>query len=300
MSLAVGLALAAAVLFGAGTALQAQAASTVRPAAVVHAASLAAMVARPLWLAGTVLDWLGALTHLVALHFGPLTVVQPLTLTALVFAVPVEALLRRRRPTRRQLVAAIQTAAGLAVLALALGAHLSTTGTGLGPVAAGTAAVAVGAAVLGAARTGSPRVQALLLGAAAGTAYGLSDALFRVVLAPGTMPAGHPAWLAAGAGALVAGGTGLVLTQAALQKGRLSCSMPTQDLLALTVSIGLGAALIGEVPRLGRTGLAVVLVAGIAVAHGIGRLVAEEVASPQLVTSLPLNRAQEADQNTAA
>ena len=274
MTVAVCLALVAAVLFGTGTALQAHAASSVRsggtPSGVVSAGSLARTASRPLWLAGTALDWLGALTHLAALHAGPLTLVQPLTLTAIVVAVPAEAFLRRHRPTRRQTVAAVQTAAGLVVLAVRLGRDLVHGGTGWGPAGATVAALAVAGTLVAASRSSSTRLQALLTGAAAGTCYGLSDALFRVVLGPGATPG--LGWALVLAGALGAGGAGLVLTQAALHKGRLASSMPAQDLLALTVSIGLGAALLGELPRLGELDLVLVPVATAAVLLGIRRL----------------------------
>ncbi len=287
MTTAVCLALVAAVLFGAGTALQAHAASPVRTgglAGVVPGGSMARTASRPLWLAGTALDWLGALTHVAALHAGPLTLVQPLALTAIVVAVPAEAFLRRHRPTRRQTLAAVQTAGGLAVLAVRLGRDLVHGGTGLGPAAAAVAALAVAVTLAAVSRSSSPRLQALLLGAAAGTCYGLSDALFRVVLGS-AVPLG-PGWALVLAGALGAGGAGLVLTQAALHKGRLASSMPAQDLLALTVSIGLGAALLGELPRLGELDLVLVPIALAAVLLGIRRLsdgdqVAAQVPEPR-------------------
>jgi len=246
------LSLLAALMFGAGTALQAHAAYDVRPHAVVHLASLARMTSRPLWLAGTALDLLGALTHIAALHFGPLTLVQPLTLSAVVFAAPAQFLFRRRRPTWGQVAAAVETAAGLALVSVFLGRDLRTGHATATTYAGGLAValLAVGGSVLVARQSHSRRTQALLLGTAAGSAYGLSDALARTVQVQAATRLGSPGWLLEVALALVVGGVGLLLTQAALQRDRLTSSLPAQDLFALVVGIGMGAALLGEVPLL--------------------------------------------------
>ena len=72
--------------------------------------------------------------------------------------------------------------------------------------------------------------------------------------------------------ALTAGGLGLLLSQAALQKSRLSSSMPAQDLLALLVSIALGATLLGEVPHLTGSLLVGTVIALTVTGHGIVQL----------------------------
>lgn len=282
MTLAVGLALLAALFFGAGTALQAHAAApsrtarppAVRPGSVLHLRSLVSVMARPLWLVGTVLDWLGALTHIAALHFGPLTLVQPLALTAIVWAVLTEALLSRRHPSGPQLVAATETALGLALVTLCLshdvhGSHVDALTSAAGVIGA---ALGIGTLALLATLCDGQRVQALLLGAAAGSAYGLSDAMMRAVQVPDITRFSGLVEVLAAATALTAGGIGLLLTQGALQKSGLSSSMPVQDLLALLVSIALGASMLGEVPRVTGTVLAGSALALILSGHGILRL----------------------------
>jgi hypothetical protein len=280
MTLAVGLAVLAALLFGTGTALQAHAAAGHRPGRdtgsgpVLHLRSLGTVVAQPMWLAGTVLDWLGALTHLAALHYGPLTLVQPLSLTALVFAVPAEAVLARRRPSSRQMVAATQTALGLVLVAFCLGRRLPISHAGAATSTTGVVVAGLGIVVLVlcTTRSRSSRHQALLLGSAAGSAYGLSDALARAVQVPAITQVSLMVELLAGGIALTAGAVGLGLTQAALQRSRLSASMPAQDLLALLVSIALGATLLGEVPHLTNTLLLGTLIALLLTGHGILQL----------------------------
>lgn len=282
MTLAVGLALLAALFFGAGTALQAHAAArsrTARPPAaragsVLHLQSLVNVMARPLWLVGTLLDWLGALAHIAALHFGPLTLVQPLALTAIVWAVLTEALLSRRHPSGPQLAAAAETAFGLALITLCLsrdvhGSHVDALTSAAGVIGA---ALAIGTLALLATLCDGHRVQALLLGAAAGSAYGLSDAMMRVVQVPDITRFSGLVEVLAAATALTAGGIGLLLTQGALQKSGLSASMPAQDLLALLVSIAVGASMLGEVPHLTGTVLAGTAFALVLSGHGILRL----------------------------
>jgi hypothetical protein len=118
----------------------------------------------------------------------------------------------------------------------------------------------------------SHRAQALVLGAAAGSAYGLSDAMMRVVQVPDITRFSGLVEVLAAATALTAGGIGLLLTQGALQKSGLSSSMPAQDLLALLVSIAVGASMLGEAPRLTGTVLAGTAFALVLSGHGIVRL----------------------------
>jgi uncharacterized membrane protein HdeD (DUF308 family) len=226
-------------------------------------------MARPLWLTGTALDWCGVLAHVAALRFGPLSLVQPLALSALVFAVPAESLLSRRRPTHTQTLAAAQTAVGLALIVVLIGRPTHSTGS-LPTSVAGTAALL---AILGpaafASRCRSQRVQAMLLGIGAGSAYGLSAALVRATELTAST---HIDWLLGAVGAVVAGSVGLLLSQAALHRGRLSWSMPSQDFVALVVSISAGALLLSETPRFTDFTLIGTLAAVSLVVHGIIRL----------------------------
>ena len=257
---AVLLALTAALLFGTGIAVQATALA--RPRA-----------ARGLWLLGTLLDGLGTLSHVAALHFGSLAVVQPLTLSAIAVAVPVESLLARRRHDGRRLVAAVQTGAGLGLVAALLGASGSTVGTGSPYLAAlvGAAVVALPLATVRVVST--PAAQALGLGIAAGGCFGLSA---TVVHAIGRGPfdglPGMGAVLVPGLVALTVGTAGVLLSQVALRSSHLSSSMPAQDFTALVTSIGVGAVLLGEVPAVGLPTLAAVAAAAALVVTGARRL----------------------------
>jgi drug/metabolite transporter (DMT)-like permease len=271
---AVALALLAALLFGVGTALQAHASTTA-------AGSLAATTRRPVWLLGIGLDALGALSHIAALRFGPLALVQPVALTAVVAATAAAALLERRPVGRRRLRAALETAAGLGLVAACLGhglhpGSLSARSAVVATLAAGLAVVVPG---LVSRRSRRPTVQAVLLGMAAGASCGLSAAFVRAVQVAHVTQVLDPVRLLGVLAAAATGALGLVLTQAAFARGRVTASLPAQDLLALVVSIGAGAGLAGEVPAVGPwsligTGLALLLVA-----HG-GHELAREPGSP--------------------
>jgi drug/metabolite transporter (DMT)-like permease len=271
---AVALALLAALLFGVGTALQAHASAAVPR-------SPAGIATRPGWLLGIGLDALGALSHVAALRFGPLAVVQPVALTAVVAATVAAALLERRPVGRRRLRAALETAAGLGLVAACLGHGLHP-----GPLsarAAVTATLAAGLAVVAPAvvarRSLRPAVQAVLLGMAAGAACGLSAALVRAVQVATVTQVLDPVRLLGVLAAAATGGLGLVLTQAAFARGRVTASLPAQDLLALVVSIGAGAGLAGEVPGVGPWALAGTGLALLLVAHG-GHELAGEPGTP--------------------
>lgn len=263
------LALVAAACFGVGTAMQARAAATGEEAS--GARSLLGLLRRPLWLTGTALDWAGALVHLVALRHGTLALVQPIAMSGVVCAVVAEGALLRVRPTRGQLLAAAQTAAGLGLLVALVGRTSPGSPTGLVLPASAAGVALVGGLVL-LARGRSHRLQALLLGAAAGAAYGLSDALARTAqLAEAADPA-RLVWLVPAGGVLLVGGAGIVLSQAAFQRGRLAWSMPSQDSIALVVSLVLGAVFLEELPHVGASGLAGAVLALGLVGHGITRL----------------------------
>jgi hypothetical protein len=287
MLTAIALATSSAVLFGAGTALQAQA--TLGSNDGAGRQPLAAVARRPRWLLGTALDWLGALTHVVALHFGPLAVVQPIALSAVVVATSTAALLEHRRLGRDRLGAALATAAGLALVAVCLGqrlrpGHLSPAAVWLSTVAAGLAVVVP---LLVSRRSRRPDVQARFLGAAAGASCGLSAVLMRAVQVLQVHSVLDPLRLLAVVAALGTGFLGLVLTQAAFARGRVTTSLPTQDLAALVVSIGAGAAVVGEVPGLGPWTMAGALTGLLLAARGSRRLAREPGApasGPLLVT----------------
>jgi hypothetical protein len=111
---AVGCALAAALCYAVAATFQHQAARRVPTARTLDPRLLVRVLSRPLWIFGGAADLAGTGLHGAALAFGPLALVQPLLVSGLILAVPVEAALDRRRPGRRDLVAVSLSGAGLA------------------------------------------------------------------------------------------------------------------------------------------------------------------------------------------
>jgi hypothetical protein len=85
------LALASATCFGLSSGLQQRAAKQERPRAALDPRLLVQLLHRPLWLFGWVPDAAGTALQAVALRFGPLALVQPLLVTGLFIAIPLEA-----------------------------------------------------------------------------------------------------------------------------------------------------------------------------------------------------------------
>ncbi|MGW6390960.1 DMT family transporter [Streptomyces sp. NPDC055103] len=75
--------------------------------------ALRALLARGQWWWAVGLNAAGALAHVAALHYGPLTLVQPLGALTLVAALPLGAYCARRRVTRKEWRGALLTLGGL-------------------------------------------------------------------------------------------------------------------------------------------------------------------------------------------
>ncbi|MBX6383145.1 MAG: DMT family transporter [Microbispora sp.] len=89
----------------------------------VNEGATLALVRRPRWWIGGVIGFTGASLHAVALSLAPLVVVQPVSVTTLVFAVPLAATLHGRRPRRAEIAGSIAVAVGLFGLMLLVPAH---------------------------------------------------------------------------------------------------------------------------------------------------------------------------------
>ena len=111
------LALASAALFALGSALQHRSAGSASSSSKRRMA--ATLLRRPGWLLGAALCATAFGLHAAALARGDLTVVQPVILTGIVFAVFARAAIEGRRPGRREMLRAVVTWAGL-VLVIAL------------------------------------------------------------------------------------------------------------------------------------------------------------------------------------
>ena len=183
---------------------------------------------RPLWVAGIVADGVSALLHVVALSFGPITLVQPLGVTGLLFAMPIVAVLRRQRISARDLSAALVVLAALSLLlALLPTAGSATLGTSLDLAGLLVAMLVFDAAAVAIAAVTPPRVRSLTLAAGAGASFGIAAVLVRALLEMREQPhsAASVAVSVVGIGLLIP--VGYLLLQNAYRSGHFSGSLAT-------------------------------------------------------------------------
>ena len=106
--------LASATLFALGRALQHRSAGSAFSSSKRRIA--ATLLRRPGWMLGAALCATAFGLHASALARGDLTVVQPVILTGIIFAVFARAAIEGRRPGRREMLWAVVTWAGLALV----------------------------------------------------------------------------------------------------------------------------------------------------------------------------------------
>jgi drug/metabolite transporter (DMT)-like permease len=258
-------ALAAAVLYGAGTAMEQRQAAAAPQSSAGRLRLLFLLGRQPLWLAGIAMQAAGFAAHAVALRSGPLAAVQVLMSAELIVAVVIVRIWSGRRLSRGAWAAALTVTAAIAAFLLAVSpghghavSQPHAAGAALGAAVTGAAALAAAAVGLHAAG----RRRAVLLAVAAG----LADSCSAVVTMTLSHVASHglAALATSWAGyALVVCGTGNVaLTQFAYQAGRPMLTLPIVAAVTPLASVAVGAGLLGEVPRTGAAGAAT---AGLAV-----------------------------------
>ncbi|MEV0248254.1 DMT family transporter [Nocardia sp. NPDC050712] len=249
-------AVVAALLFAVAAVAQQRAAAAV-PAGT---GLMGALIRNPRWWAALVGDGGGYAMQVAALALGPVLLVQPILVSALVFALPLAARLNGRRISARTWATAVALVAALACFLLIGDPTDGNTTAPLGdwvwPLALLLGFVAL-AVLVG--RGGDPARCALLFGAAGGSLFGLGSALTACVA--GQFDRGVLALLTNWqTWALVAAGVaGFYLQQRAFHVGPLAASLP-----AITVAEPLAAAFVGLTvldERLRTTGLGFLAVA---------------------------------------
>lgn len=222
------------------------------------------LLKRPVWFLGILCMIAGFLFQLAALHFGQLTLVQPVIATELLFVFAYLALRSRNRVHLRDWLAALGMAVGLGgflFLADPSGgrADNATMGMWLLAAAATTGAVmlAVGVAVIRMPRSRPNAVRkAALLSVAAGMAWGFMAAVIKELsVHVGQGPAAvFTNWSPY---ALVAGGAAaMYLVTLAFQAGPLAVSQPGLTIVDPLVASLLGVTLFGDHIRHGPLDLA--------------------------------------------
>jgi len=244
----------------------------------------------PLWIAGLLASLAGFGLHALALRDGPLTLVQPLLVTGVIFALPLRQVLERRRPRYAELGWAAALALGLAGFIV-----VSTPAAGAAQAADPRPAViclaVIALSIPGccvAARRATGSLAAAALGTAAGLAFAATAGLLKETV--DVVSRGAAALLTTWPGyALIAvGGLGLLLNQLAYQAGPLRASLPAITTVNPIVSLVIGVAVFDErfrsgAPYLAGEILGLVLIAVAAV--GLTRSGAREVPDPVVAES---------------
>ncbi|GAA3388211.1 hypothetical protein [Streptomyces roseoviridis] len=294
------------LLSAAGYALAAVAQSRLASASTGGPGALRRLLARPQWWWAVGLNAAGALAHVAALHYGPLTLVQPLGALTLVAALPIGAYGAHRRVTRAEWRGAAWTLVGLVGLvavtgpaapdeALNLREALVVTAVTLLLIgvlagrgrAGGGAAAGVGSRGPGRSqargrgpgrRQGVGRGRGLGHATASGVASGVGSALTQTLTAAlaRDLPGGPAGWwqtalLAVLIAAFAVGG--LLLSQAAY-RGGLAAPLAVVNLSNPAAAAVIGVALLGETFRAGAWGWGVAAAASLVAARGVVLLTA--------------------------
>jgi drug/metabolite transporter (DMT)-like permease len=276
-------ALTAAVLYGTGAALQQRQAAAAPSQAAGRPRLLLLLVQRPWWLLGIGVELGGFATHAVALRTGPLTIVQLLVASSLLFSVATVRLWSGRRLSWTAWAAVLAVIVGIAsFVALAPPAGGAPGVSGHAGLAAACLAIcAVPLAAAGLAAAG--RRRAVLLAVAAG----LADAGIAVVtmvfshVVSGGLNGMAGSWATY---ALMMGGPcSLLLTQTAYQAGRPMITLPVIAVVTPVASLAAGNLLLGETAHLGLLGGAFAAVAVLVTSAGLVVLARLTTRQPGLV-----------------
>ena len=246
--LAAALALLAAVCFALAATLWQKAALSLTGVSVRRPRSLLALLTRWLWLLGLVAQIAGVALQAAALDRGRVSIIQPLLVTTVIWALPLGYFLTHQTIGRREVIGA-----AIVVMGLALFASFGDPAAGVDNAPGSdwvTSILVIGtacAALLLFANRGSLSTRAALLGTIAGMLYGLSATLMKPVVENvhavglGDVIGGWEFWVWAAAGII-----GFLFQQLSLSTGRLVPSVATVSVANPVVSVLLGALVLQE------------------------------------------------------
>lgn len=285
--LAVLLGLTSAAGFAVSNALQHRAAGTLPGHLEGTAQVLAAVARKPTWLAAMAVATGAVTLHASALHYGAVSLVQPLMVVGVVMAVLVRAGLDLQLPAWVELRAVVVTMAALAVLVAC-----SAPGPATAPPAYGVLAVLVLAGIGSAVMVlrslprlaGRPAAQAVALSASSGLMFGLTAALMKLlgsVLGDGRLPT-----LLVAVGLVTAGALGISMNARAYQLAPLSLAMPVINLVDVLVAVLVGVVAFGEVP--GHSPLQLGLQAGALILLALGLRALADAAEGTATPAAPI------------
>lgn len=210
--------------------------------------SFVRLLADPIWLLGLVAQGVGIVFQAAALDRGRVSIIQPLLVTSVIWALPLGHFLTHQRITRRMVAGAAIVVVGLAIFA--------SYGDPAGGVddapwedwAIPILVIAAGSAVMFMlARRATATLRAAALGTTAGILYGLSATLMKPVVETlhtdglATVLGGWEVWFM-----IVGGLVGFVIQQMSLATGRLVPSVATVSVANPIIAVALGAIVLQE------------------------------------------------------
>ncbi|MFD9000244.1 DMT family transporter [Streptomyces sp. NPDC059582] len=271
LALSVVLSLVSAVAYAGGAIVQEQ-------VAVSSPEEQFAPLRRAGWWAAVALNGLGGVLHVVALAYGPLSLVQPLGALTIVFALPMAALFVGRKAGATAWRGAIMATVGLAGLLSLVGTadaqSLDTAQRVAAAVVTGGAVVALMLAARAAHR--HPAVRSVLLATASGIAFGMSSVFTKTVAVDwtGGVVAADLSSLAV-IGVLAT--AGMLLSQASYRGAGLAAPLATLTVVNPVVAAAVGITMFGETFRYGTTGTALALSCAVVAGGGLILLTTERL-----------------------
>nr|WP_031111683.1 DMT family transporter [Streptomyces sp. NRRL S-146] len=237
---------------------------------------------RPGWWAAVGLNGLGGVLHVVALAYGPLSLVQPLGALTIVVALPMAALFVGRKAGATAWRGAIMATVGLAGLLSLVAASDAQSLNTTERVAVAVVTAGVVVALMSAARAAHrhPAVRSMLLATASGIAFGMSSVFTKTVAVDwtgGVSAADAPSLAVIG----VLATAGMLLSQASYRGAGLAAPLATLTVVNPVVAAAVGITMFGETFRYGTTGTALALSCGVVAAGGLILLTTERLTHGQ-------------------
>jgi drug/metabolite transporter (DMT)-like permease len=208
------------------------------------------LIRRPIWIAGLVTAAATLVLQFIALASGELTLIQPLMLLGLLFALPVSVLLEKCKPSPREWLWAATLVVGLTLF-------LVSAQPSAGPVlpddswmfSLGGGALALICVLVLLGYGPAKRHRAALFGLGTGIAYGVSAALMKYCygLASDTPTRLLTSWPLYAL--VLIGGGGIMLNQVAYRSGPLAGALPPLAIADPVVATICGVAAFDEVLR---------------------------------------------------
>ncbi|MGW2486255.1 DMT family transporter [Streptomyces sp. NPDC001606] len=233
---------------------------------------------RPGWWGALALNGTGGVLHVVALAYGPLSIVQPLGALTIVLALPLAAVCVGRRAGATAWRGAVMATVGLAGLLSLVG---SSGEHSLGAPQRLAVALLTGGAVAallcaGLAAHRHPAVRSVLLATAAGTAFGSSSVFTKTAAVDWASGLGGRELFCCAVIALFAI-AGVLLSQASYRGGGLAAPLATLTVANPVLAAAVGILMFGESFRYGATGTLLALGCGVLAAGGLIMLTTERI-----------------------